>query len=63
MLIQVGIYELLLSDSETIYEKAKKSGVNVILSPYNGMYHVFLQVGNLIPEGKKAWKEIKDFCN
>ena len=26
MLIQVGTFEVLLSDSETIYEKAKKSG-------------------------------------
>lgn len=62
MLIQVGTFEVLLSDSETIYEKAKSCGVDVKLSTFNGMYHVFQQAGDFIPEGKKAWKEIADFC-
>ena len=63
MLIQVGTFEVLLSDSETIFNKAKACGVDVTLTEYNGMYHVFQQVGDLIPEGKKAWKEIEEFCN
>lgn len=62
MLIQVGTFEVLLSDSETIYQKAKSCGVDITLSPYQGMYHVFQQVGDFIPEGKKAWKEIGEFC-
>lgn len=62
MLIQVGTFEVLLSDSQTIYEKATASGVNAKLSAYHGMYHVFQQVGDFIPEGKKAWKEITEFC-
>lgn len=63
MLIQVGTFEVLLSDSETIFEKAKKSGVDVKLTEYEGMYHVFQQAGDFIPEGKNAWKEIAQFCN
>ena len=59
---QVGTFEVLLSDSQTIYEKATASGVNAKLSAYHGMYHVFQQVGDFIPEGKKAWKEITEFC-
>lgn len=62
MLIQAGTFEVLLSDSETIYEKAQSCGVNVKFTAYNGMYHVFQQAGNFIPEGKRAWKEIADFC-
>lgn len=61
MLIQVGTWEVLQSDSETIYENAKKNGVDVTLQEYEGMYHVFQQVGNLFPESKKAWKEIEKF--
>lgn len=63
MLIQVGTFEVLLSDSETICEKAKNCGVDARLTAYNGMYHVFQQAGDFIPEGKKAWKEIAEFCN
>lgn len=63
MLIQVGTFEVLLSDSETIFEKAKNCGVDVKLSEYEGMYHVFQQAGDFIPEGKNAWKEIAQFCN
>lgn len=63
MLIHVGTFEVLLSDSETIYEKAKQSGVEVQLSEYNGMFHVFQLAGDFLPESKKAWKEIAEFCN
>ncbi|MCQ2982991.1 MAG: alpha/beta hydrolase, partial [Treponemataceae bacterium] len=58
MLIQVGSFEVLQSDSETIYQKARNAGVDATLSVFNGMYHVFQQAGEFIPEGKKAWKEI-----
>lgn len=62
MLIQAGTFEVLLSDSETIYQKAKSSGVDADFTAYGGMYHVFQQAGNFIPESKKAWKEIAEFC-
>ncbi|MCQ2586064.1 MAG: alpha/beta hydrolase [Treponema sp.] len=63
MLIQVGTWEVLQSDSETIFENAKQNGVDVKLQEYEGMYHVFQQVGDLIPESKQAWKEIELFLN
>lgn len=61
-LIQVGTYEILESDSKTIYKKAKDSGVDVILSEYEGMFHQF-EFYNFIPESKQAWKEVKNFIN
>ena len=39
MLIQVGSYEMLLSDSELVAEKAKRAGCKVRLSVYEGMGH------------------------
>ncbi len=61
MLIQVGTWEVLLSDSRTIYENAFFNGVDVILQEYKGMYHVFQQAGDFIPESREAWKEIELF--
>lgn len=61
MLIQVGTHEMLLSDSVSLAEKAKKAGVDVTLTQYEGMFHVFQMVGYLIPESKKAWEEIGGF--
>lgn len=61
MLIQVGSYEMLLSDSELVAEKAKKAGVKVRLSIYEGMFHVFQMAMLMIPESKKAWKEVGKF--
>lgn len=61
MLIQVGSYEMLLSDSEIVAEKAKASGVKVKLSVYEGMFHVFQMGTTVIPESRNAWMEIKKF--
>ena len=41
MLIQVGSHEVLESDSLTVAEKAQKDGVDVTLTRYEGMFHVF----------------------
>lgn len=61
MLMQVGTYEMLLSDTLTIAAKAKKSNVNVRLSIYKGMFHVFQMSLKLLPESRKAWQEVADF--
>ena len=61
MLIQVGSYEMLLSDSVTVAEKAKKAGVKVKLSIYKGMFHVFQMGLRMMPESKEAWKEVEEF--
>ncbi len=58
MLIQVGSHEILKSDSEIVYDKAKKAGVKVRLSVYEGMFHVFQMGLKLMPESRKAWAEI-----
>lgn len=63
ILIQVGTREMLLSDSLTVADKAKKAGVKVTLTVYEGMFHVFQMVGNLMPESKRAWEEVKEFIN
>lgn len=61
MLIQVGSYEMLLSDSLLVAEKAKRAGVKVRLSVYEGMFHVFQMALLLIPESRKAWREAGKF--
>lgn len=61
MLMQVGEYEMLLSDTLTVAEKARKAGVPVKEHMYNGMFHVF-QMGLLLyPEAKEAWIEVGRF--
>lgn len=63
MLIQVGSYEMLLSDSVDVAGKAKKAGVKVRLSVYEGMFHVFQMALRMMPESKKAWREVEEFLN
>jgi len=61
MLIQVGSTEMLLSDSITAASMADIAGVDVRLSIYDDMFHVFQMSGPLLPESKRAWEEIKQF--
>ena len=61
MLIQVGSYEMLLSDSTDVAKKAKKANVQVRLSIYEGMFHVFQKARPFLPEAMKAWREIGGF--
>ena len=61
MLIQVGSYEMLLSDSVSVARKAKEQGVKVRLSIYEEMFHVFQMAMLLLPESKKAWAEAGKF--
>lgn len=61
MLIQAGSLEMLLSDSQTVAEKAKSQGVKVRLSVYEGMFHVFQMAQMLLPESKRAWAEVGRF--
>lgn len=61
MLIQVGSTEMLLSDSITVAGMADIVGVDVRLSIYDDMFHVFQLSGKLLPEAQKAWEEIEQF--
>ena len=61
MLIQVGSYEMLLSDSVSVAAKARHKGVRVRLSIYEGMFHVFQMAAKMMPESRRAWVEIGKF--
>lgn len=60
MLIQVGSYEMLLSDSLLAAEKARSCGVRVRCTVYEGMFHVFQMARGAIPESRQAWMEIRE---
>lgn len=61
MLMQVGSYEVLLDDTLSVAKKAKKSGVKVRTSVYDGMFHVFQMGMDLIPESREAWEEVGEY--
>ncbi len=61
MLIQVGTYEILESDSIDVYTKAREVGVDATLTQYHGMFHSFQLAGSLLPESRKAWQEAERF--
>jgi len=61
LLIQVGSNEILLDDSILLAGKAKAAGVQVELKIWDGMWHVWQILGELIPESKKAFEEIGQF--
>jgi len=61
LMMHVGSYEVLESDTITVAKKAYRAGNKVDVTIYNGMFHVFQLAFGLIPEAKKAWKEIKTF--
>ena len=59
--IQVGSDELILSDATGVAEKAQVSGVDVTLQVLDGMQHEWHFAANLLPEGKRAIKDIGQF--
>ena len=61
LLIQVGSEEILLDDSTLLAEKARSAGVDVTLKIWDGMWHVWQALGDLIPENKKTFEEIGEF--
>ncbi len=61
LMMHVGSYEVLESDTITVAKKAYRAGNRVNVTIYNGMFHVFQLAFGLIPEAKKAWKEIKKY--
>ena len=61
LLIQTGENELLLSDSQTVAQKAKAAGTDVELIVYPLMCHTFYIVVPWIAESREAWRTIKTF--
>lgn len=61
MLIQVGTSEILLDDATRLAERAKEAGVDVTLEPWEEMIHVWQLFASMVPEAKKAVKNIGSF--
>lgn len=61
MLIQTGEAELLLSDSDTVVQKAKEKHVDVEYWTYPDMYHTFYITHPRLPESRIAWKRIEEW--
>lgn len=61
LLIQVGTSEILLDDALRLTERARAAGVNVTLSQYEDMPHVWHVFASFLPEGWQADREIGDF--
>lgn len=62
MLIQVGSDEVLLDDSRKLARNAEADGVEVMLSVWPGMWHVWQMFGEYLPESAEALKRIAEFC-
>lgn len=63
MLIQVGNREVLLSDAEALAERARRVGVEVELTVWPGMIHVFQQFPTELAEAREAIDAIGAFLS
>ena len=63
LFIQVGSDEILLDDARMVAEKAQAAGVDVSLSVWQDMWHVWPALGDLIPETRQAFEEIGKFID
>ena len=61
LLIHVGDHEILLDDALRFGERALQAGVQVKTVVWPGMFHVFQMWGSLLPEAKRANREIAEF--
>jgi acetyl esterase/lipase len=61
--IHVGDDEVLLSDSARLADRARAAGVEVELSIWPGMWHVFQASARLVPEARRSLEEIGRFVS
>jgi len=61
LLIQVGSEEILLTDAVEVTEKAKAASVDVNLTVWDGMWHVWHIASDLLLESRAAFDEIGRF--
>jgi acetyl esterase/lipase len=61
LFIQVGSAEILLDDARMLAAKAKSDGAQVTLKIWDGLWHVWQLLGDLIPENKPTFEEIRQF--
>jgi monoterpene epsilon-lactone hydrolase len=61
ILIQVGSDEVLLDDARLLAERARADGVEVRLEIWDGMWHVWQALGDMIPESRQAFEQVGQF--
>ncbi len=61
LLIQVGGAEVLLDDSLRTADRAKEAGVDVTLTRWEGMPHIWQVFANFLPEAQQALEECGEF--
>jgi monoterpene epsilon-lactone hydrolase len=61
--IHVGSTEILLDDSQRLAERARRGGVEVSLSVWPKMPHVFPVFADFLPEGRRAIDQITAFIS
>jgi monoterpene epsilon-lactone hydrolase len=61
LLIHVGDHEMLLDDAVRFAEKAQAAGVEETLKVWPEMFHVFQMFDPLLPEARRANREIAEF--
>ncbi len=63
LLFQVGMDEILLSDSTRMAEKARAAGVDVTLQVWPHMMHVWQAFARYVPEGRAALSHVAAFVH
>jgi phosphinothricin tripeptide acetyl hydrolase len=63
LLVQVGTYEVLLSDSRRLVDRARQAGVDAIIDEWEKMQHVWQFASSFIPEGRRAIARIGEFID
>jgi acetyl esterase/lipase len=61
LLIQVGTAETLFDDATRLAERARAAGVEVVVEPWDEMFHVWQFCASLLPEGQQAIDRIGEF--
>jgi monoterpene epsilon-lactone hydrolase len=61
MLIQVGTAEILFDDAMRLAGRARATGVDVILEPWDDMIHMWHFFAAILPEGQQAIERIGEF--
>jgi len=61
ILLQVAAEEILLGEVIAFADKANKSGVAVSLDIYDGMWHVWQSMDELVPEARNAMERVGTF--
>ena len=61
MWIQVGDYEVLLSDAQGLARRATDAGVDVDFKVWPGLWHVFQGAARMVPEARASLAELGRF--